>query len=302
MHESLKTSRVTLTSRYFSFHHILICFIYMLVSYSDDNKEQFMISNEKIGSVITPCNLLKFNINMKYLHISCLYYLCNFWSFSSIGFIWYFIPRIKSNASVVIRGCVLRTLSKNNSTLCFITIKTKHRDIIFHRILSKFKRREFLWKIQLFRNCKQYINKYFSSVIKYIFYDVSECMTLINSSFIIHTVFHHHHFRRSCITLDHYLHTYRSHSNWKIKEKEWNERKRKKGSVLVGHHGNLYKKLNVHELFATATLSRHLYVWSQKQTISWLGIILKTITIWHQRNVRHHVMFVCYTKPFIYLD
>lgn len=220
MHESLKTSRVTLTSRYFSFHHILICFIYMLVSYSDDNKEQFMISNEKIGSVITPRNLLKFNINMKYLHISCLYYLCNFWSFSSIGFIWYFIPRIKSNASVVIRGCVLRTLSKNNSTLCFITIKTKHRDIIFHRILSKFKRREFLWKIQLFRNCKQYINKYFSSVIKYIFYDVSECMTLINSSFIIHTVFHHHHFRRSCITLDHYLHTYRSHCNWKIKEKE----------------------------------------------------------------------------------
>lgn len=119
MHESLKTSRVTLTSRYFSFHHILICFIYMLVSYSDDNKEQFMTSNEKIGSVITPCNLLKFNINMKYLHISCLYYLCNFWSFSSIGFIWYFIPRIKSNASVVIRGCVLRTLSKNNSTLFY---------------------------------------------------------------------------------------------------------------------------------------------------------------------------------------
>lgn len=108
------------------------------------------------------------------------------------------------------RLCVTH-LSKNNSTLCFITIKTKHRDIIFHRILSKFKRREFLWKIQLFRNCKQYINKYFS----YIFYDVSECMILINSSFIIHTVFHHHHFRRSCITLDHYLHTYRSHSNWK---------------------------------------------------------------------------------------
>lgn len=81
---------------------------------------------------------------------------------------------------------------------------------------------------------------------------------------------------------------------------EW--KKKEKGSVLVGHHGNLYKKLNVRELFATATLSRHLYVWSQKQTISWLGIILKTITIWHQRNVRHHVMFVCYTKPFIYLD
>lgn len=81
MHECSKTSRVTLTSRYFSFHHILICFIYMLVSNSDDNKEQFMSSNEKIGSVITLCNLLKFNINMKYLHISCLYYLCNFWSF-----------------------------------------------------------------------------------------------------------------------------------------------------------------------------------------------------------------------------
>lgn len=30
---------------------------------------------------------------------------------------------------------------------------------------------------------------------------------------------------------------------------EW--KKKEKGSVLVGHHGNLYKKLNVRELFAT---------------------------------------------------
>lgn len=116
----------------------------------------------------------------------------------------------------------------SNKRLCVTHFEQKQFYIMFYHYQNKtpgYHISQNIVKIQttwilMENSIEQYINKYFSSVIKYIFYDVSECMTLINSSFIIHTVFHHHHFRRSCITLDHYLHTYRSHCNWKIKEKE----------------------------------------------------------------------------------
>lgn len=44
------------------------------------------------------------------------------------------------------------------------------------------------------------------------------------------------------------------------REREWNERKRKKGLVLVGYYGNLYKKLNVYEFFVMVIFLCYFYV------------------------------------------
>lgn len=191
----------------------------MLVSNSDDNKEQFMSSNEKIGSVITLCNLLKFNINMKYLHISCLYYLCNFWSFfCSIGFIWYFIPHIKKLRSCSNkRFCVTRSGQKQwNIVVYHYQNKTPGYDHILQKDCQISNGENSYGKFNSSETVNR-INKYFSNKIHFL-----RCNRMHGlDKFIIHN--------SHCISSSyHFLHIHIDHiviekqtkrMEWKKKEK-----------------------------------------------------------------------------------